>query len=115
MSSLEKCVFCRIGANELPVELVFENDEFVAFRDIKPVAPVHVILISRKHFSTWMDISDPGVLGRALIAVQDVAKILRLEDEGFRTVINYKGDGGQTVYHFHIHILGGRFMSWPPG
>ena len=112
---MDKCVFCQIGAGDLPAEFVFENEEFVAFRDLKPIAPIHVILIPKRHFATFMDVNDVELLGRAMHAVQKTAESLQLDQDGFRTVINCKGNGGQTVYHLHIHILGGRFMSWPPG
>src|SRR5690349_10763641 len=111
----EDCVFCKIGSGQIPVETVYENDEFVAFRDMHPQAPVHVLLIPRQHFATLMDIEDEGLLGRALRAVQQAAIRLGVADEGFRTVLNTRDNGGQTVYHVHWHILGGRFMQWPPG
>jgi histidine triad (HIT) family protein len=111
----DECVFCNIAAGKIKVEPLFENEEFLAFRDAKPQAPVHCVLIPREHYETIMDVTDPGVLGRALLAVQATARALGLETEGFRTVINCRDNGGQTVYHLHFHILGGRFMQWPPG
>jgi histidine triad (HIT) family protein len=111
----DACVFCRIAAGQILVEPIFENDEFIAFRDANPQAPVHVLLIPRKHYDTVMDITDTGLLGRALEAVQMTASALAIQTEGFRTVINTRDNGGQTVYHLHFHILGGRFMQWPPG
>ncbi len=109
------CVFCKIASGEIPVMPVFENEEFIAFRDKTPQAPVHVILIPREHHETILDVKDIGLLGRALIAVQQTAKCCELLEDGFRTVINCKDNGGQTIYHLHFHILGGRFMQWPPG
>lgn len=109
------CIFCKIAGGQIPVKPVFENEEFIAFSDMHPQAPVHVLLIPKNHYPTIMDISDEGVLGRALLAVQHTAKALGLEQEGFRTVLNCRDNGGQTVYHIHWHILGGRFMQWPPG
>ncbi len=111
----DDCVFCRIGSGEIGVEAIFENEEFIAFRDMHPQAPVHVLLIPRQHFPTLMDITDDGLLGRALRAVQQTAANLGVAEEGFRTVLNTRDNGGQTVYHVHWHILGGRFMQWPPG
>ena len=111
----EECIFCKIGSGQIPVEPVFETEEFVAFRDMHPQAPVHVLLIPKAHFPTIMDIEDEGLLGRALLAVQRTAEKLGVADEGFRTVLNTRGNGGQTVHHVHWHVLGGRFMQWPPG
>ena len=112
---LNQCIFCKIGRREVPVEPIFENDEFIAFHDLKPTAPIHALLIPKSHFGTLMDMNDPGLLGRAMQAVQETARILKIEETGFRTVINCREDGGQTVYHLHFHIIGGRFLSWPPG
>ena len=111
----EDCIFCKIAAKQIPVTPVFEDDEFLAFRDLNPQAPVHVLVIPKKHFATVMDVSDADVMGRAMRAVQQTATALGIVDEGFRTVINCRENGGQTVYHLHIHVLGGRFMQWPPG
>lgn len=109
------CVFCKIAGGQTSVTPVFENEEFIAFRDMHPQAPVHVLLIPRAHFATLMDMNDEGLLGRALLAVQHTATLLGMADEGFRTVLNTRDNGGQTVHHVHWHILGGRFMQWPPG
>jgi len=111
----EDCVFCKIGSGQIPVEAVFENEEFIAFRDMHPQAPVHVLLIPRQHHATVMDITDVDLLGRAMRAVQQTAINLGIDEEGFRTVLNTRDNGGQTVHHVHWHILGGRFMQWPPG
>ncbi len=109
------CVFCRIARGEIPVTPVYENDEFIAFHDQNAQAPMHVLVIPRSHYATMMDAPDEGLLGRALLAVRETAVRLGLDQEGFRTVINTRENGGQTVYHLHIHVLGGRFMQWPPG
>ena len=109
------CVFCKIATGQIAVTPVFENGEFLAFRDMHPQAPVHVLLIPRAHFPTLMDMSDEGLLGRALLAAQQTATLLGIADEGFRVVLNTRDNGGQTVHHVHWHILGGRFMQWPPG
>jgi len=111
----EDCIFCKIARREIPVQPVYENEEFIAFRDMHQQAPVHVLLIPKQHFATVMDIQDEGLLGRALLAVQALAVQLGIADEGFRTVLNTRDNGGQTVYHVHWHVLGGRFMQWPPG
>lgn len=114
-SMLADCVFCRIAANQIPIQPVYENEEFIAYHDLNPQAPVHVLLIPREHFPTLMDMTDEGLLGRALAAVQQTALVLGLRQKGFRTVLNCGNEGGQTVAHVHFHILGGRFMQWPPG
>jgi histidine triad (HIT) family protein len=111
----DQCIFCRIATKQIPVEPVYEDDEFLAFRDRNPQAPVHVLLIPKAHHATIMEVEDAALLGRALQAVQKTAAALGLADEGFRTVINCRENGGQTVYHLHFHLLGGRFMQWPPG
>jgi histidine triad (HIT) family protein len=111
----QDCIFCKIARREIPVEPVFENEEFIAFRDMHPQAPVHVLLIPKQHFPTIMDVQDVALLGRALLAVQAAAAQLGIAEDGFRTVLNTRDNGGQTVYHVHWHLLGGRFMQWPPG
>jgi len=113
--NLMECIFCKIANREIPVEPIYEDEEFIAVRDLHPQAPVHVLLIPKEHFPTIMDISDALTLGRAMLAVQRIAIELKLDVEGFRTVVNCRDNGGQTVYHVHWHILGGRFMQWPPG
>ncbi len=109
------CIFCRIGSGEIPVQPLYEDEEFLAFRDQNPQAPVHVLVIPRAHYETVLDVADAGVLGRALVAVGEVARRTGIADEGFRTVVNCRDNGGQTVYHLHFHVLGGRFLQWPPG
>ena len=111
----EQCLFCQIARGEIAAKIVYEDDEFVAFRDINAQAPVHVLVIPRAHYATFMDSPAPETLGRAMEVVQIVAQKENVHESGFRTVINHRDDGGQTVYHLHIHILGGRFLSWPPG
>lgn len=111
----DDCIFCKIASKQISVEPVFEDEEFLAFRDLNPQAPVHVLVIPKAHYATILDVSDLEVMGRALKAVKEVVSLLGIAEEGFRMVINCRENGGQTVYHLHIHILGGRFMQWPPG
>ena len=111
----DDCIFCKIAAKQIPVDPVWEDEEFLAFRDLNAQAPIHALVIPKAHFATILDMDDEGLMGRALKAVQQTAKALKLTQEGFRTVINCRENGGQTVYHLHFHILGGRFMQWPPG
>lgn len=111
----DDCIFCKIATKQIPVAPVFEDDEFIAFHDQNKQAPVHVLVIPKAHYPTLLDITDEGLLGRALLAANEVARRMNLQDDGYRLVVNHRGDGGQTVYHFHLHVLGGRFMQWPPG
>ena len=111
----ENCIFCKIASKAIPVEAVFENDEFIAFRDQHPQAPVHVLLIPKAHYGSLLAVRDEGLLGRLMLAAQQTASTLNLTHPGFRTVINTGENGGQTVFHLHVHLLGGRFMQWPPG
>ncbi len=108
------CIFCKIAKKEMQTKLVFENDDFVAFNDIKPVSPTHVLVIPKKHYKNLFEIDDKELLGKLLLAAKEVAIKSGLQD-GFRTVINTGDNGGQTVYHIHAHVLGGRFHKWPPG
>jgi len=109
------CVFCRIVSGEIPTELVHDDGEFVAFRDIHPQAPVHLLIVPRVHFVSMLDVPDPAYLGRLLDAVRSVAREAGLATDGFRTVINTGRAGGQVVMHLHVHVLGGRAMRDPAG
>lgn len=108
------CIFCKIAKKETPAKIVFENEEFMAFNDIKAVSPIHILLIPKQHYASLLEVSDVNFLGRLMKMVQTISKEQKL-NEGFRTVINTGDNGGQTVYHLHLHILGGRFHKWPPG
>lgn len=113
---MSDCIFCKIGRHELNSDIVYEDGEYLAFKDINPVAPVHVLLIPKKHVSSLLDEgADAGILGRALALVPRIARQLGLAEKGFRVVVNTGKEGGQTVGHLHFHILGGRDMQWPPG
>lgn len=111
------CLFCKIASGEIPTELVHEDDEIVAFHDINPQAPVHVLVIPREHISTLLDIAPDhsALLGRLQHTAIDLARTLGLEETGFRLVTNCLEGGGQAVYHLHLHLIGGRRMNWPPG
>jgi histidine triad (HIT) family protein len=111
------CIFCRIAAKEVPSKVVYEDDQAFAFQDIHPQAPVHVLLISKKHFDSILTIGDKDlpVLAHFMKLVPKLAKEHGLAEAGFRTVINTGTQGGQTVYHLHLHLIGGRQMTWPPG
>jgi len=107
------CIFCKIVKGEIPCTKVYEDDTVLAFDDIHPMAPVHVILIPKEHIATLMDVdvSHPDIVGRLIAAAQKVAKIKNVEAGGFRTVFNCNADGGQVVFHLHMHLLGGRKLE----
>ncbi len=111
------CLFCRIAAGAIPADIVHEDDAFVAFRDIAPQAPVHVLLIPRAHTASLNDLQagDADTLGAMMLVARRIAADLGLDEGGYRWVINCGEDGGQTVPHLHLHILGGRRLGWPPG
>lgn len=109
------CIFCKIGSGELPSKKIFEDDHCVAFYDIAPAAPVHALVIPKKHLSSILEADDEGLLGHLLAVARDVAKSEGLAESGFRLVINTGKDGGQSVNHLHIHVIGGRSLAWPPG
>jgi histidine triad (HIT) family protein len=114
---MNDCIFCKIAAHELNAEVVYEDDEFLAFKDIKPAAPVHVLLIPKTHLGSLLDVEgqQSELVARLLLTANKVARQLGVAGDGFRTVINTGDNGGQTVHHLHLHLLGGRFMTWPPG
>lgn len=113
------CIFCRISAGEIPSRLVFESDTVFAFHDISPQAPVHILVVPRQHAVTAADlVAAPGggqVMGEMVTAAVELARQQGLADSGYRLVINTGRQGGQTVDHLHLHLLGGRAMGWPPG
>jgi histidine triad (HIT) family protein len=109
------CLFCKIAAGEIPATKVVEDDRFFAFRDINPEAPTHVLAIPKVHVASLNEADDPELLGTLLLFARDVARAEGLGERGYRVVLNTNADGGQTVFHIHAHILGGRAMRWPPG
>ena len=113
----DDCLFCKIADGKIPSTKVYSDDEFYAFRDINPAAPTHILVIPRKHLAkiTAAEAEDAALIGRLFLKANDIAIQDGLADEGFRYVINCGLHGGQTVYHIHLHILGGRYMTWPPG
>ncbi len=110
------CLFCNIVAKTTPAQIVFENDHVVAFRDIRPIAPTHALVIPKKHVPGVHDASgaDAEMLGQVLLAAREVAEKLGLASGGYRLVINQGPDAGQSVFHIHCHVIGGRQMGWPP-
>ncbi|MEN8174353.1 MAG: histidine triad nucleotide-binding protein [Pseudomonadota bacterium] len=114
---MSDCLFCKMAAGDIKPDIVFEDDEFLAFRDIDPQAPVHVLIIPRKHIATINDLGkdDAGLVGRMVLAAKKIAADEGIGEAGYRTLINCNAEGGQAVYHIHLHLLGGRRMGWPPG
>ena len=111
------CFFCKIVAGDVPAEIIYKSDNVIAFRDINPQAPTHVLIIPRKHISTMNDINPEheAIVGSLFIAAKSIAAQEGLSDDGYRVVINCNEAAGQTVFHLHLHLLGGRLMNWPPG
>lgn len=111
------CLFCKIATGELNTPLIYQNDILVAFNDIAPQAPHHVLIIPRLHIATINDLqSDHALLiGQMMLAGKKIAADLKMTDDGYRIIMNCNKNGGQAVYHIHFHVLGGRQMSWPPG
>ena len=111
----EPCLFCRILRNEVPARLVFENADCIAFRDINPQAPVHVLVIPRQHVASLNLTTDATLIGKLSGAAVEIAKREGVAESGYRIVVNTNRDAGQSVPHLHLHLLGGRPLSWPPG
>lgn len=110
-------IFTKIINREIPAKIVFEDDKCLAFRDINPQAPVHILLIPKKEIPTMNDaqVSDAQLLGHLMLKAPEIAKSEGIAERGYRLVINTNADAGQTVSHIHVHIIGGRALSWPPG
>ncbi len=111
------CIFCRILAGEIPATIVHEDERCAAFHDVSPQAPVHLLLVTRRHLAHVLDAerAEPGLAGHLVSVATRLASELAIADAGFRLVINTLDDGGQSVPHLHLHLLGGREMGWPPG
>ncbi|HHH45522.1 MAG TPA: histidine triad nucleotide-binding protein [Thiotrichales bacterium] len=113
----DDCIFCKIAAGEIPGDIVYQDDQVVAFRDLNPQAPTHVLVIPREHISTINDLQEhhAELVGRLYLAAKRVAADEGIAERGYRTVMNCNAEAGQTVFHIHLHLLGGRPMGWPPG
>lgn len=114
---MSDCIFCKMVAGEIKPDIVFENDQVLAFRDINPQAPVHILVIPKKHIPTLNDLSleDSHLAGDLLMAVKTIAVQEGFAEAGYRTTINCNRDSGQDVFHIHLHVLAGRKLKWPPG
>ena len=115
--SESNCLFCKILAGEIPADIVYESETAIAFRDINPQAPTHVLIIPRKHIARINDIGedDQSIVGSLFSAAGEIATAEGMADEGYRAVMNCNEAAGQTVFHIHLHLLGGRDLHWPPG
>ncbi|HMI85572.1 MAG TPA: histidine triad nucleotide-binding protein [Polyangiaceae bacterium] len=111
------CLFCQIAKKEIPAKILFEDDDLVAFSDIHPAAPTHALVIPRRHLISLNEAvpGDAELLGKLLLAAQRVARETKISDLGWRALINNGAHAGQSVFHVHVHVLGGRSMAWPPG
>lgn len=117
MTAKDGCIFCRIAGKEIPARIVFENDKILAFEDIKPQAPTHILIISRDHIDKVSDLTDSNsrIAGDMVMAANAIASKYGLKESGYRLVLNCGKDAGQDVFHIHTHLLGGRKFAWPPG
>ena len=111
------CLFCRIVKKEIPVKVVLESLQFLAFEDVNPQAPVHILVIPKEHVEKISDLNDrrTAMVGALVLAAKDIARQQGIEESGYRIVMNCNRDAGQAVFHLHLHLLGGRKFAWPPG
>ena len=114
---MEDCLFCRIVSGAIPASIVFQDEEVVAFNDLVPRAPMHVLIVPRRHIASLNELTpeDDGLVGRLVRTAATLAKAHGYGERGYRTVFNCNADAGQTVFHIHLHLLAGRTMTWPPG
>lgn len=111
----DNCLFCRIVRGDIPVTPIAQNEHAIAFRDLNPQAPVHVLIVPRRHVASLAEATDALELGAVALLAAEVARQEGIAASGYRTVMNTGDDGGQSVHHLHLHLLGGRGMTWPPG
>ncbi len=112
---MSDCIFCKIASGEIPASVVARTDRLVAFRDVSPQAPVHVLVIPTEHLATLEEVKDGDLLGEMLLLARQIARDEKIAVDGYRIVLNTNRNGGQTVFHLHLHLLGGRRLTWPPG
>lgn len=114
---MSDCLFCKISLKKIPSRIVYEDESVLAFEDINPQAPVHVLVIPKKHIPTTLELTedDNALIGHLFQTANRIAKEKGIENRGFRLVMNTNSESGQSVYHIHLHLLGGRLMHWPPG
>ncbi|MBQ3765015.1 MAG: histidine triad nucleotide-binding protein [Synergistaceae bacterium] len=109
------CIFCKIASGEIPSDFVYQDENVAAFRDLNPQAPVHVLVIPKRHYASSATVDDPSVWSSLMSSAVKIARKLGLEENGYRMVINTGEQGGQSVPHLHLHLLAGRNLGWPPG
>ena len=114
---MSDCLFCKIISGEIPADIVYQDDKMIAFKDIQPQAPVHVLVVPKEHIPTIMDVTENNseLIGYLHMKVKEIAKSLGVAESGLRLVCNYGKDGDQIIQHIHFHLLGGRPLTWPPG
>ncbi|MDN5865124.1 MAG: histidine triad nucleotide-binding protein [Gammaproteobacteria bacterium] len=114
---MDDCVFCKMAAGDIEPDKVYEDGEILAFRDLNPQAPTHILIIPRRHIATTNDLADgdAALVGRLTLVAAQLAKDEGIADSGYRTVLNCNAGAGQSVFHLHLHLIGGRRMGWPPG
>jgi histidine triad (HIT) family protein len=114
---MNDCIFCKMVAGEIKPDVVYEDDDVLAFRDLNPQASTHVLVVPKRHISTINDLEevDAALAGRLFLAAKEVARVDGVAERGYRTVMNCNAEAGQSVFHLHLHVLGGRPMGWPPG
>jgi len=111
---MKNCIFCKIVNKEIPAEIIYEDENYIAFKDINPKAPVHILVVPKKHIATFNDISpeDTELLGKIAEAVQQIAKDFNVAESGYRVLVNVNKEGGQVIFHLHVHILGGKLFKF---
>jgi histidine triad (HIT) family protein len=111
------CLFCKIGSGDIPADVIYEDDDVIAFRDINPQAPTHALIIPKRHIATINDLdpADDATVGRLYLAAKQIAADEGFAEDGYRVTMNCNAAAGQTVFHIHLHLLGGRDFTWPPG
>jgi len=111
------CIFCKIAAGQIPAKIAYQDDDVVAFHDLQPQAPTHILVIPRKHIATVNDLTpdDAALVGKLFLAARQIASEQGFAADGYRLVMNTNRDAGQSVFHIHLHLLAGRSLSWPPG
>ena len=114
---MTETIFDKILSKEIPADIVYEDSNFLAFNDINPQAPIHILIIPKRRIPTINDItpSDSNLIGEMILIAKKIAKDKEINDDGYRLIFNCNDNGGQTVYHIHLHLIGGRKLSWPPG
>ena len=114
---MSDCLFCKIIAGDIPADVVYQNEHVLAFKDINPQAPIHILIVSKRHIATLNDLTaeDAELVGQLYLAAKQVALDQNVAERGYRTLVNCNRDGGQDVFHIHLHLLAGRRLGWPPG